>query len=254
MTILFLKSQKNTGLLDTSRNIAIIKEKEIRINPGSVISEGDVLILKGEEFAVLNPEPSLFKEYSSRTAQIIQPWDAAAIILYGGISPGKRVLESGVGSGALSAALLNALGENGSLTTVEMDVKNIENARNNVNLLKDFNNWTVVESRIEDFSTTEKFDSIILDIPEPWNAVGRLSKNLVSGGRICCYSPTYNQVEKNVAALKKSGFLVLESIELLKRDLLVRDNATRPNNDVIGHTAFMTFAVKLSGRVSKGTT
>ena len=251
MTILFLKSAKNSGIFDSSKNVATIKGREFKINPASVISPGDLIVIKGEEFAVMKTEPYLFGEYARRTAQIIQPWDAAVIILYGGISPGKRVLESGVGSGALSAAILNAIGPDGKLTTVEMDRNNLEIARQNVMLTEDCRNWELIESGIEDFSTDEKFDCVVLDIPEPWEVVRKLSSNIVSGGRICCYSPTFNQMEKNVTALKKSGYLVLESMEMIKRDMLVRENATRPNNDIIGHTAFMTFAVKLSGRLTK---
>ncbi len=251
MTILVLKSAKASGTFDSSRNVATIRGKEYTISPASVISAGDRIIIKGEEFAALNPEPYHFRDYARRTAQIIQPWDAAVILLYGGISPGKRVLESGAGSGALSAAILHAIGPDGKLTTVDIDRNNLENARQNVKLSLDCKNWTLIESSIEDFSSDEKFDCAVLDVPEPWGVVQKISKNIVSGGMVCCYSPTFNQLEKNVTALKKSGCLVLESVEILKREILVRENATRPDNDIIGHTAFMTFAVKLSGRLTK---
>lgn len=249
--MLFLKSPKNTGLFDPDRNTAIIKGKEIRIAPNLVVSSGDILSIRGEEFVVMKTDPSNFGEFSNRTAQIIQPWDAAAIIQYTDIGPGSKVLESGAGSGALSATILRSIGPNGKLTTVELDRKNIENARNNVSLMHKFENWKLVESSIEDYTTEELYEAIILDIPEPWKSVGTLSKNLVNGGKICCYSPTYNQLERNVASLKRSGYFVLENLELMKRDILVRDTSTRPDNDIIGHTAFMTFAVKLSGRTTR---
>ncbi len=251
MKVLFLKSNKSTGLFDPDRNIARIHGKEYSIPPNLVVSAGDLLEIKGEKFAVLHPEPSNFGEFATRTAQIIQPWDAAAIIHYCNIAPGHKVLESGVGSGALSAAILNAIGVEGLLTTVEMESKNIENAKGNLQLISEFTNWEIINSKIEDFESSDRYNSIVLDIPEPWEVVEKLSKNLLNGGKICCYSPTFNQMEKSVSALKKSGFLVIESMEILKRDILVRENATRPNNDIIGHTAFMTFAVKLSGRSTK---
>lgn len=249
--MLFLKSIKSTGLFDPDKNLATIHGREYQIPPNLVISAGDILELKGEKFTVLYTEPSFFREFSNRTAQIIQPWDAAVIIQYCNIKPGDKVLESGAGSGALSAAVLNALGSKGHLTTVEMEPGNIKNAGKNVRIISDFKNWELIESKIEDFSTGVKYDSIVLDVPEPWNVVNSLSKNVKNGGKICCYTPTYNQMEKTVIALKKSGFLIIESMEIIKRDILVRENATRPNNDIIGHTAFMTFAVKLSGRTTK---
>lgn len=249
--MLFLKSNKSTGLFDPGKNLATIHGKEYRIPANLVVSAGDVLEIRGEKFTAFHPDPSNFGEFAARTAQIIQPWDAAAIIHYCNISPGHRVLESGVGSGALSAAILNAIGKEGHLTTVEMDNRNIENARGNLQLISEFRNWELVNSRIGDFASADKFNSIVLDIPEPWEVVGKLSKNLINGGKICCYSPTFNQTEKSVAALKKNGYLVTESMEIIKRGLLVRENATRPDNGIIGHTAFMTFAVKLSGRSTR---
>lgn len=250
--MLFLKSAKSTGIFDSNRNVATIRGKEISLLPNLVVSVGDKLVIKGEEFTVLDMAPQFFGEFARRSAQIIQPWDAAVILQYCNISPGHRVLESGVGSGALSAAILNSIGKTGKLTTVENDGKNIENARANLRLISQYENWDIIESSIEDYFSGDKFNSLILDIPSPWDSIEHLSGNLVSGGRICCYSPTFNQMEKNAAALKKNGYLVLENMEILKRDMLVRDNATRPDNNVIGHTAFMTFGVKLSGRLTRG--
>ena len=251
MAKLFLKSQKGSGIIDTDRNTAYVKGKTFTLDPNLVFSPGDMISLQGEDYAVLHPEPLFFRDFAKRTAQIIQPWDAAAILMYCSISSGKRVLESGSGSGALSSAILNAVGPTGHLTTVEKDEGNIKIALENVSLTGDVSNWKIVKSSIEEFSSEEKYDAIVLDVPEPWGAVDKLYKNLVSGGKICCYSPTYNQLEKNVASLKRSNFLILESFELLKRNILVRENATRPDNEIIGHTAFMTFAAKMSGRKNR---
>lgn len=251
MNELLLKSTKNSALLDLDSNTVSIKGKKIQLEPNIIVSVGDVVKIKGEEFTVYDLDALFFKEYANRTAQIIQPWDAAVIILYLSITPGKKILESGAGSGALSLAILKAIGESGQLTTIELDETNIKTARNNVAKATSVDNWTIVKADVESFNPEEKYDAVVLDIPEPWKVVGKLSTSIKSGGRICCYSPTYNQLEKNVKSLKQSGFEVFESIELLKHSILVRENATRPDNDIIGHTAFMTFAVKLSGRETK---
>lgn len=248
---LFLKSARSTALLDIDTNTVNLKGKQMQLEPNIVVSVGDTVRIRGEEFTAYNLDPLFFKEYAKRTAQIIQPWDAATIVLYLSITPGKKVLESGAGSGALSIAILKAIGESGRLTTVEIDEINVNNARENVSGAISIDNWSLVQSSIESFSSEEKYDAAVLDIPEPWNAIGKIAKLLKPGSRICCYSPNYNQLEKNVSALKSTGFEIIESLELLKRRILVRENATRPDNDVIGHTAFMTFAAKLSGRETK---
>lgn len=247
MARLFIKSSRSSGMLDTGTNTATIRGKEFQLPLNLVLEVGDSVSVKGEQFTILPLLPVFFSEYAKRSAQIIQPWDIGAILQYTGIAPGSRVLESGSGSGALSAAILRAIGESGLLVTVEKDPSNITIARENASMSSAHGNWELVESPIEAYTTEKRFDVAILDVPEPWNVVAGISRNLVPGGRICCYSPTYNQMEKNVLSLKKAGFFLVDSMEILKRSQLVRENSTRPDNNMIGHTAFMTFAVKLSG-------
>ena len=249
MPYLIVKSQNETGLLDTATNTIKLKGKDLQLEPNAVPGPGDRVRIRGEDYTVLEPDPVFFPDYAARTAQIIQPWDAAIIIHYCSIFPGKKILESGIGSGALSMAILRALGKDGKLTTVEINGAYIGKAEQNVRIGASTENWEIVEASIETYKTTGKFDAAILDIPEPWAAIPNVSTLLKKGGRICTYSPTYNQLEKNVVALKQNGFLVDSNVEILKRELLVRENATRPDNNIIGHTAFMTFGIKLSGSI-----
>lgn len=242
-----IRSQNETGLLDTSTNTIRLKGREFQLEPNLVPGLGDVIKIKGEEFAILEPDPVFFPDFASRTAQIIQPWDAAVILHYCTITPGKHVLESGIGSGALSLSILKALGKEGKLTTVEINRAYIEKAVQNVAFSTEVDNWEIVEGSIETYRTEEKFDAAVLDVPEPWAAIPNVSPLLKKGGKICAYSPNYNQLEKNASAMKQNGFIVYGNLEMLKRDILVRENATRPDNNTIGHTAFMTFGIKLSG-------
>ncbi len=251
MTTFIVKSQKETGLLDTTTNTIQLRGRDVHLEPNLVPGIGDRIRIKGDDFIVLEPEPVFFPDFAARTAQIIQPWDAAVILHYCSIIPGKRVLESGIGSGALSLSILRALGKEGKLTTVEVNGDYIGKARQNVRLSIGTDNWEILEGTIESFQTGERYDSAILDVPEPWNAIPNVSTLLKKGGKICAYSPTYNQLEKNCAAMKENGFYVQSNIEILKRDILVRENATRPDNNTIGHTAFMTFGIKLSGSTIK---
>ena len=74
-----------------------------------------------------------------------------------------------------------------------------------------------------------------------------MKKILKPGAIFCTYLPTFNQVEKAHTTFAKSGFYVLECSEILRRRILVREGATRPDNDIIGHTAFLSFFVRCSG-------
>ncbi len=145
---------------------------------------------------------------------------------------------------------MRAIGETGSLTSVEINPSYIKLARENVSrLLQDtiMKRWTTVEGDISEYRADGKFGSCILDVPEPWAALKNVSALLKTGAILCFYCPTFNQTEKTVNALDSSGFHFLDSFEILSRNILVRNNATRPDNDVIGHTAFLSFALKLTG-------
>ena len=55
-----------------------------------------------------------------RVATVVYPKDIGAIITYGDIFPGARVLEAGTGSGALTIALARAVGEHGAVHTYDI--------------------------------------------------------------------------------------------------------------------------------------
>ncbi|HXW38532.1 MAG TPA: tRNA (adenine-N1)-methyltransferase, partial [Acidimicrobiales bacterium] len=64
----------------------------------------------GREFLVFRPTLADVVLKMPRGAQVIYPKDLGAILIAADIGPGQRVLEAGVGSGALSLALLRAGG------------------------------------------------------------------------------------------------------------------------------------------------
>ena len=74
----------------------------------------------GWQFAVMRPRLADYVLSMPRGAQIMYPKDIAQVIQLGDIRSGMNVLESGAGSGAMSVNLLDAVGERGRLTTIEM--------------------------------------------------------------------------------------------------------------------------------------
>jgi hypothetical protein len=67
-----------------------------------------VATTRGQRFRVLRPTLSDFVLSMPRGAQVIYPKDLGPILLLADLAPGVRVLESGVGSGALSMTMLRA--------------------------------------------------------------------------------------------------------------------------------------------------
>jgi tRNA (adenine57-N1/adenine58-N1)-methyltransferase len=245
--MLILKSDTLTGILDDKNLIAYFGNEQIHLPRNACIESGDTVKIKNKEFIAVNPDPLFYIEISGRNTQVILPFDASYIIYAAGIAPGKRVLEAGIGTGSLSYGILKAVGKEGKLTSMDISEKNITFARENVARFMPVDNWKTYRGDIRTAALDEKFDAAILDIPDPWNAVENLRKYLKPGSFLVTYSPNFNQAEKNVVTMKNSRFYVLETVELIKRNIIVRENATRPDNNIIDHTAFITFAVMEAG-------
>ncbi|GAC99054.1 hypothetical protein PHSY_006651 [Pseudozyma hubeiensis SY62] len=69
------------------------------------------------------------------------------------------------------------------------------------------------------FGLTDAADSVFLDLPAPWEAIGHATKALRRDTvtRICCFSPCIEQVLKTVSALNEHGFTDVETFESLVR-------------------------------------
>ncbi|WP_298275818.1 methyltransferase domain-containing protein [Ferroplasma sp.] len=245
--MLILKSDTLTGILDDKNLIAYFGNEQIRLPRNACIEPGDSVKIKNREFIAVNPDPVFFSEISGRNTQVILPFDASYIIYAAGISPGKMVLEAGVGTGSLSYGILKAVGVEGGLTSMDISENNIALSREKIAGLIPVDNWDTHTGDIRTSALDRKFDVAILDIPDPWNAVENVRKYMKPGSFLVTYSPNFNQAEKNVVAMKNYRFYVLETVELIKRNIIVRENATRPDNNIIDHTAFITFAIRKSG-------
>ena len=123
------------------------------------------------------------------------------------IKPGVRVLEAGVGSGALSISLLRAIGDEGLLHSVEIREDFAKISENNVtNYFKiKPNNWKLTIGALQDQDFDSEFDRIILDMLAPWDCLDVSAKALVPGGVFLSYVATTTQLSKIAEAIKDSG-------------------------------------------------
>ena len=217
------------------------------IDPKTLIGKefGKQIEIGSKQFWVL--QPSIMDKLRSlkRRAQIILPRDSAHIITYCSIEPGHKVLEAGIGSGSLTIALANAVAPNGKIISydtredfIELAIKNLENT----------NLDRYVNSKIKDVTERideKNLDAVILDIPNPYDAITHSWKALKVGGYLCCYSPLVSQVEKTVKEIKKHGFIEIKTFENIQREMIVSDRGTRPSFSMLGHTGYLTFARKV---------
>ena len=184
-----------------------------------------------------------------RGATIIYPKDAAMILGIADIKPGARVLEAGVGSGALSIHLLRAIGAKGVLHSVEMREDFAEISEKNVSSYFGAKptNWNLTIGALQDQTYEADFDRVLLDMLAPWECLDVASKALVPGGVFMAYVATTTQLSKIAEAIKVSGnFTEPESSETIVRGWHHEGLAVRPQHRMIGHTGFLIFARRMA--------
>jgi tRNA (adenine57-N1/adenine58-N1)-methyltransferase len=235
------------GILDDASLILTLKGENYKLSANASVSCGDTIRVNGKEGLVTEFNPSMYSPNVNKTTQTIKPADYSYMIAMSGIRSGSTVLEAGVGSGQLSIAILWIIGMKGKLVSVDTSEKNIDSSRKNIEKFICTENWFPVIGDIRSYSTDEDFDSVFLDIPDPWNCTQSLKRLMKPRSSLVTYSPNYNQTEKTVIAMESNGFYHVETCEILKRDLLVREGKTRPSSDMLSHTAFLSIFYKRSG-------
>jgi tRNA (adenine57-N1/adenine58-N1)-methyltransferase len=212
------------------------------------LEEGRIVYNTGKEpFLMLRPSFAQLIPNLPRKAQVIYPKDIGPILLWGDIYPGATVVEVGAGPGALSMALLRAIGPDGRLISYEARADFAEMAQSNVRQFHgDAPNWTIKVADAFAGIDERGVDRMILDIAEPWRLLPAASSSLRSGGGIVGYVPTVMQVKHLVDGLREhGGFGAIQSFETLVRFWHVKNLSIRPEHRMIGHTGFIVVARRL---------
>jgi len=217
------------------------------------LPEGSIVATSGElKFQAFRPLLADYVLSMPRGATIVYPKDAAMIIGIADIKPGIRVLEAGVGSGALSISILRAVGESGHLHSVEIreDFAKIsqENVQNYFgNLPK---NWVLTVGALQEHKLDNDYDRVVLDMLSPWECVETAAQALVPGGVLISYVATTTQLSKIAEAIKENGnFTEPESSETIVRGWHHEGLAVRPLHRIIGHTGFLIFTRRMASGV-----
>lgn len=220
--------------------------------------EGSIVTnVEGSEHLVLRPLLSDFVMSMPRGAAIIYPKDALAILGMADVFPGARVVEAGVGSGALSLWLLRALGDAGHLYSFERRSEFAEVATANVSTYfgKPPANWTLslgdLTEQLPLVMPDGGADRAVLDMLAPWECIDAVSRVLVPGGVLVIYVATVTQLSRVVEAIRATGrFTRPQSSETLVRTWHVEGLAVRPDHRMSGHTGFLVSARALAPGVT----
>ena len=158
------------------------------------------------------------------------------------IGPGKRVIEGGTGSGALTTALAWSVGSTGRVFSYDkrLDMQELSRA----NLMR-----VGLEQRVEflnrDLSEgfdEEDVDALFLDVPEPQKYLSEVRKALTNGGTFGAILPTTNQVSDLLKGMQDHQFGLIDVCEILLRFYKTVPQRIRPVDRMVAHTGYLIFA------------
>lgn len=214
--------------------------------------DGSLVTLSGNKtMLALKPTFGDYVLKMPRGAQVLYPKDLALIPMWADVYPGARVFEAGTGSGALTMALLRAVGPRGVVVTYEAREDFAKTAMTNIerymgtmpNLISLRRNVYEGISLLDD---GVPFDRLVLDLPEPWQVVPHAAQVLRPGGMYLSFVPTVPQVVQTVEALEKAMvFGMIETFESLLRTWSIQGRSVRPDHRMVAHSGFITVARKI---------
>jgi tRNA (adenine57-N1/adenine58-N1)-methyltransferase len=207
----------------------------------------------GGEYLVFRPLLSEFVVSMPRGAAVVYPKDAAQIVAMADIFPGARVVEAGVGSGALTCSLLRAVGPHGRVSSYERREEFADVARRNVTQFfgGEHPAWHLtVGDLVEALPAGDaagSVDRVVLDMLAPWECVDAVAEALAPGGVVVAYVATTTQLARTVETLRAHGeFTEPHPWETLVREWHVEGLAVRPSHKMNGHTGFLVTARRMS--------
>ncbi len=221
----------------------------IGLEPGSIVASP-----KGSKFTLLRPKLTDYVLKMRRGAQVVYPKDMGPIIVHGDIGPGMTVLEAGTGSGALTMALLRAVGPTGTVVSVDRREDHAAHGRQAIERWAGgpVANLDLRVGEVETVLEEVRPDRLVLDLPEPWHAL-RLGIDVLPGGAVVvCYVPTTIQLQETVLAMRDTNaYTDIEALEIMERAWHVGNRSVRPAHQMVGHTGFLVIARKIQPQRSE---
>jgi tRNA (adenine57-N1/adenine58-N1)-methyltransferase len=248
-----LEPGERVMLVDSKRRhylITLRAEGEFHSHKGVVrhdeligVPEGSTVIsTRNEPYTALRPTLEDFVLLMPRGAQVIYPKDLGAILVLADVAPGLRIFESGVGSGAMSAAMLRV-----GAVVVGYELREDFANRARANVGSFLGDEVLARYRVEVRDAYEgvddgPYDRVVLDLPEPWQVVPHAEKAMAPGGVLCAYTPSIVQASQIRAALAAGPWVEARTLEVLHRTWHVDGLAVRPDHRMVAHTGFLTAA------------
>lgn len=200
----------------------------------------------GRPFHLFEPSLRDLLLLIKRRSQIIFPKDIGYILLRLSVGPGKRILEAGTGSGALTMALAWAVGPTGRVVSVDRRQDMQRLAQENLAQVGLQDRVEFVEADIEQPLDLEAVDGVFLDLPDPHTALAPSLRHLRPGGTFGAIVPTANQMSALLAAIEAHGFSDVDVCEILLRFYKTVPARLRPADRMVAHTGLLLFGRPIS--------
>jgi tRNA (adenine57-N1/adenine58-N1)-methyltransferase len=247
------KGRLHTVVLEPGREFhthkgAIAHDDLIGADEGSVVRSTG-----GVDHLALRPLYSDFVLAMPRGAAVVYPKDAAHVVTLGDVFPGARVVEAGVGSGALTCALLEAVGDAGHVHSYERRPDFAAVAQRNVEAFFGGPHpaWELTLADLADGAGDGPVDRVVLDMLAPWECLDVAAHVLAPGGVLVAYVATTTQLSRVVEDLRAHGaFTEPYAWESMVRDWHVEGLAVRPVHRMVGHTGFLVRSRRLAPGVA----
>lgn len=222
------------------------------------VSEGTIVTnTTGAQYQALRPLLSDFVLSMPRGAAVVYPKDAGQIVTMADIYPGARVVEAGVGSGALSISLLRAVGDMGYLHSFERREEFADIAKGNVETIFGGAHpaWRITlgdfQEQVLEHEQPGSVDRVVLDMLAPWECLDAVATVLAPGGVWINYVATVTQLSRTAEAIRADGrFTEPEAWESMVRGWHLEGLAVRPDHRMVAHTGFLLTTRRLAHGVT----
>jgi tRNA (adenine57-N1/adenine58-N1)-methyltransferase len=212
-----------------------------------------VLTTMNDTLYILKPTLEDIVMKFARRTQVIYPKDLAMIVIRCGIHPGSRVFEAGTGSGAATATFASLVGPTGQVYSYDVNAEFQGVAKKNLEKFGLMGSITLKTKDAKEGIDERDLDAALVDMGDPWELVSRVREALAPSGMMAAICPTMNQAERLTAKMKDEGFVNVETIEVLVRNLEARIGMTRPSQIMVAHTCYLTFGRKTEGAAPANT-
>jgi tRNA (adenine57-N1/adenine58-N1)-methyltransferase catalytic subunit len=227
------KMHTHLGVIDVSSIIGMEYGSLVRTTEGKVVY-------------LVEPTIHDFVMKSERRTQIVYPKDFGFIAARTGLKNGSKVLEIGTGSASLTTFIASIVKPDGHIYTFDINPDFLATAKRNLEKSGMAEYVTMHQHDPHQGLVIRDVDIAIVDLGDPWTIINQVHQALKGSGAFVAICPTMNQLEKIATGLKQNGYIDIDCIEIMIRNIEAREGMTRPSMRMIGHTTYLAFARKVT--------